>query len=87
MGGPAPGTDEELVIYSIPRRSVCGFWQGAAADIVMLDSLALSETERTYRIVPGSIQRAAQRVSYHEGWQTAPVPATNCTPTNGRGAG
>jgi competence protein ComEC len=68
-------TDEELVIYSIPRRSVCGFWQGAAADIVMVDSLELSDTERTYRIVPGSIQRAAQRVSYHQGWQNAPVPA------------
>ncbi|SMB91324.1 ComEC/Rec2-related protein [Hymenobacter roseosalivarius DSM 11622] len=68
-------TDEELIVYSIPRRSVCGFWQGAAADIVTVDSLPLSETERTYRIVPGSIQRAARRVSYYQGWQAAPVPA------------
>ncbi|MBC6607357.1 ComEC family competence protein [Hymenobacter sp. BT188] len=69
-------TDEELIIYSIPRRSVCGFWQGASADIVTVDSLPLSETERTYRIVPGAIQRAARRVSYHQGWQAAPMPAT-----------
>ncbi|SNC66911.1 competence protein ComEC [Hymenobacter gelipurpurascens] len=67
--------DERLLIYSIPRRSVLGFWQGVAADIVPLDSLPLTETERTYRIVPGSIQRDAQRVSYHHGWQGAPVPA------------
>ncbi|QNP52459.1 ComEC family competence protein [Hymenobacter qilianensis] len=69
-------TDEELIIYSIPRRSVCGFWQGAAADIVSVDSLPLSETERTYRIVPGAIQRASRRVSYHQGWQATPIPAT-----------
>jgi competence protein ComEC len=67
--------DEQLLIYSIPRRSVVGFWQGAAADIVPLDSLPLTETERTYRIVPGSIQRDAQRVSYYPGWQGSPVPA------------
>ncbi|WP_167856331.1 ComEC/Rec2 family competence protein [Hymenobacter metallicola] len=73
-------TDEELIIYSIPRRSACGFWQGAAAHIVTVDSLPLSETERTYRIVPGLIQREAQRVNYHLGWRTAPMPTAQPTP-------
>ena len=68
--------DEQLVIYSIPRRSVVGFWQGAAAEVVSADSLPLTETERTYRIVPGIIQREARRVRYHTGWRGAPVPAT-----------
>jgi competence protein ComEC len=54
---------------------VCGFWQGATADIVTVDSLPLSETERTYRIVPGAIQKAARRVTYHQGWREAPIPA------------
>ncbi|TYZ07618.1 ComEC family competence protein [Hymenobacter lutimineralis] len=67
--------DRKLVVYSIPRRSVLGFWQGPAGDIVMADSLPLSETERTYRIVPGSIQREARRVLYFQGWPQAPVPA------------
>ncbi|GAA3955535.1 ComEC/Rec2 family competence protein [Hymenobacter algoricola] len=67
-------TDERLIIYSIPRRSVVGFWQGAAAHIVTVDSLPLSDKERTYRIVPGIIQREARRVRYHVGWQPAPVP-------------
>ncbi|MBG8552054.1 ComEC/Rec2 family competence protein [Hymenobacter guriensis] len=66
--------DKQLIIYSIPRRSVVGFWEGAAAEIVMADSLPLSETERTYRIVPGSIQREARRVLYYQGWPAAPVP-------------
>ncbi|PJJ59293.1 ComEC/Rec2 family competence protein [Hymenobacter chitinivorans] len=72
--------DEQLVIYSIPRRSVCGFWQGAAAHIVTVDSLPLSETERTYRIVPGIIQREARQVAYHTGWQPAPVPTAQPMP-------
>ncbi|WP_324671622.1 ComEC/Rec2 family competence protein [Hymenobacter sp. GOD-10R] len=76
-------TDERLIIYSIPRRSVCGFWQGAAADIVAVDSLPLSETERTYRIVPGIIAREAQRVQYYAGWHGAAVPATRCAPDSG----
>jgi competence protein ComEC len=66
--------DERLLIYSIPRRSVVGFWQGASATIVPLDSLPLTESERTYRIVPGSILRDAQRVTYHPGWQGSLVP-------------
>ncbi|MDF7810530.1 ComEC/Rec2 family competence protein [Hymenobacter sp. YC55] len=66
--------DERLVFYSIPRRSVVGFWQGAAAHVVTVDSLPLSETERTYRIVPGTIEREAQQVSYHTGWQGSSVP-------------
>jgi competence protein ComEC len=52
-----------------------GFWQGAAAHIVTVDSLPLSETERTYRIVPGTIEREAQQVNYHTGWQGSSVPA------------
>ncbi|WP_170172697.1 ComEC/Rec2 family competence protein [Hymenobacter rigui] len=71
---------EQLVIYSIPRRSVVGFWQGASADVVMLDSLPLTETERTYRIVPGIIQRNARRVAYHPGWQACTVPAVVAEP-------
>ncbi|TGD82671.1 ComEC/Rec2 family competence protein [Hymenobacter wooponensis] len=67
--------DKQLLVYSIPRRSVLGFWHGASADIVPLDSLPLTESERTYRIVPGSILRDARQVSYHPGWQGAPVPA------------
>ncbi|SHJ04015.1 competence protein ComEC [Hymenobacter daecheongensis DSM 21074] len=73
-------TDEQLLIYSIPRRSVVGFWQGAAAHIVTPDSLPLSETERTYRIVPGIIQREARLVRYHVGWQQAPVPTARPAP-------
>jgi len=75
--------DERLIIYSIPRRSVCGFWQGASADVVAVDSLPLSETERTYRIVPGIIAREAQRVQYHMGWRGTAVPATRCAPDSG----
>ncbi|MCA8829308.1 ComEC/Rec2 family competence protein [Hymenobacter pini] len=71
---------KQLVIYSIPRRSVVGFWQGASAEIVTLDSLPLTETERTYRIVPGIIQREARRVSYRPGWQGCPVPAVVAEP-------
>jgi competence protein ComEC len=66
--------DERLIFYSIPRRSVVGFWQGAAAHIVMVDSLPLNEAERTYRIVPGIIEREAREVSYHIGWRGSPVP-------------
>ncbi|SET58675.1 ComEC/Rec2 family competence protein [Hymenobacter actinosclerus] len=72
--------DEQLIVYSIPRRSVVGFWQGAAADIVPLDSLPLTETERTYRIVPGSIRRNARRVRYWPGWRGSPVPALVAEP-------
>jgi competence protein ComEC len=66
--------DERLIFYSIPRRSVVGFWQGAAAHIVTVDSLPLTETERTYRIVPGIIQREARQVTYHAGWRGSLVP-------------
>jgi len=74
-------TDEQLIIYSIPRRSVVGFWQGAAASIVTVDSLPLTETERTYRIVPGIIQREGRRVLYHVGWQQAAVPTAQPAPS------
>ncbi|GGG35296.1 ComEC/Rec2 family competence protein [Hymenobacter glacieicola] len=67
--------DARLIVYSIPRRSVVGFWQGAAAEVVTLDSVPLTETERTYRIVPGSIQREARQVYHRPGWRGCPVPA------------
>ncbi|UYZ64844.1 ComEC/Rec2 family competence protein [Hymenobacter weizhouensis] len=72
--------DEQLIVYSIPRRSVVGFWQGAAVDIVPVDSLPLTETERTYRIVPGLIRRQARRVGYHPGWRGSPVPVRPVEP-------
>ncbi|RZK16143.1 MAG: hypothetical protein EOO56_20675 [Hymenobacter sp.] len=64
----------EFVVYSIPRRSVVGFWQGAAPEFVMTDSLALSETERTYRLKPSLILRRARQPRYCVGWQGAAVP-------------
>ncbi|GAA4004637.1 hypothetical protein GCM10022408_15550 [Hymenobacter fastidiosus] len=72
--------DEQFIVYSVPRRSVVGFWRGAAAHIVTLDSLPLSEKERTYRIMPGIIQREARRVRYHVGWSQAPVPTRQALP-------
>jgi competence protein ComEC len=65
----------EFVVYSIPRRSVVGFWQGAVPEFVMVDSLPLSETERTYRLKPSLILRRARRPRYCVGWQGAAVPA------------
>ena len=66
--------DERLIIYSIPRRSVVGFWQGSAAEFITVDSLPLSETERTYRLVPGLIQREAQQSTIRVGWCGARMP-------------
>ncbi|ALW86510.1 hypothetical protein AUC43_16315 [Hymenobacter sedentarius] len=65
---------EEFIVYSIPRRSAVGFWQGSAAEFVTPDSLPLNETERTYRLLPGLIQRQAQRPAYSVGWRGATVP-------------
>jgi competence protein ComEC len=65
---------EELIVYSIPRRSAVGFWQGAAAEFVTPDSIPLNETERTYRLLPGIIQRAARRTAYRVGWRGCTVP-------------
>ena len=65
---------EEFVVYSIPRRSAVGFWQGAAAEFVTPDSLPLTETERTYRLLPGIIRRAARRTAYRVGWRGSRVP-------------
>ncbi|MBJ6145131.1 ComEC/Rec2 family competence protein [Hymenobacter sp. BT559] len=64
----------EFVVYSIPRRSVVGFWQGAAPEFVMADSLPLSETERTYRLKPSLILRRVRQPRYCVGWQGAAVP-------------
>ena len=66
---------EEFIVYSIPRRSVVGFWQGATAEFVAADSLPLSETERAYRLLPGLIQRGARAPAYRVGWRGAAVPA------------
>ncbi|WP_161599410.1 ComEC/Rec2 family competence protein [Hymenobacter nivis] len=65
---------EEFVVYSIPRRSVVGFWQGPTAEFVAVDSLPLSETERTYRLLPGLIQRGARAPACRVGWRGAAVP-------------
>jgi competence protein ComEC len=65
---------EEFIVYSIPRRSAIGFWQGAAAEFITPDSLPLTETERTYRLLPGIIRRAARRTAYRVGWRGATVP-------------
>jgi len=65
----------EFVVYSIPRRSVVGFWQGAAPEFVTADSLPLSETERTYRLRPSLILRRARAPRYCVGWRGASVPA------------
>jgi competence protein ComEC len=64
----------EFVVYSIPRRSVVGFWQGAAPEFVTVDSLPLSETERTYRLKPSLILRRVRQPRYCVGWQGAAVP-------------
>ncbi|NML66306.1 ComEC family competence protein [Hymenobacter sp. RP-2-7] len=70
----------ELVVYSIPHRSVLGFWQGAAPEFVTLDSLPLSETERTYRLLPSLIQRRTPRARYCVGWRGSQVPARAVAP-------
>jgi competence protein ComEC len=64
----------EFVVYSIPRRSVVGFWQGAAPEFITPDSLPLTETERTYRLKPSLILRRVRQPQYHVGWQGATVP-------------
>jgi competence protein ComEC len=64
----------EFVVYSIPRRSVVGFWQGAAPEFITLDSLPLTETERTYRLKPSLILRRVRQPQYRVGWQGAAVP-------------
>jgi competence protein ComEC len=64
----------EFVVYSIPHRSVVGFWQGAAPEFVTTDSLPLSETERTYRLQPSLILRRVRQPRYCVGWQGAAVP-------------
>ena len=65
---------EEFIVYSIPRRSAVGFWRGAAAEFVTPDSLPLTETERTYRLLPGIIRRAARHTAYRVGWRGCTVP-------------
>ena len=64
----------EFVVYSIPRRSVVGFWQGAAVEFATPDSLPLSETERTYRLKPSLILRRVRAPRYCVGWRGAAVP-------------
>jgi competence protein ComEC len=64
----------EFIVYSIPRRSAVGFWQGASAEFVTPDSVPLNETERTYRLLPGIIRKAARRTHYSVGWRGTTVP-------------
>ena len=70
----------EVVVYSIPHRSVLGFWQGAAPEFVTLDSLPLSETERTYRLKPSLILRRVPLARYCVGWRGSQVPALAVAP-------
>ncbi|MDO7849261.1 ComEC/Rec2 family competence protein [Hymenobacter sp. M29] len=70
---------EEFIVYSIPRRSAVGFWQGASAEFVTPDSVALNETERTYRLLPGIIRKAARRTHYSVGWRGTTVPVQRLT--------
>ena len=70
----------EFVVYSIPRRSVVGFWQGAAPEFITADSLPLSETERTYRLRPSLILRRARAPRYCVGWRGASVSARPVAP-------
>ncbi|WP_035563938.1 ComEC/Rec2 family competence protein [Hymenobacter sp. IS2118] len=65
---------EEFIVYSIPRRSAVGFWQGAAAEFVTPDSVPLNETERTYRLLPGLILRRSMHPTYSVGWQNTTIP-------------
>ncbi|WP_197076810.1 ComEC/Rec2 family competence protein [Hymenobacter terrenus] len=65
---------EEFIVYSIPRRSAVGFWQGAAVEFVTPDSVPLTETERTYRLLPGLIQRQARHPAYAVGWRGTTIP-------------
>ncbi|WP_426061449.1 ComEC/Rec2 family competence protein [Hymenobacter sp. B1770] len=65
---------EEFIVYSIPRRSAVGFWQGAAAEFVTPDSIALNETERTYRLLPGLILRQSTHPTYSVGWRNSSIP-------------
>ncbi|MVN78074.1 hypothetical protein GO988_17225 [Hymenobacter sp. HMF4947] len=70
----------EFVVYSIPRRSVVGFWQGAAVEFATADSLPLSETERTYRLRPSLILRRVAQPRYCVGWRGATVPVRQVAP-------
>ena len=70
----------EFVVYSIPRRSVVGFWQGAAVEFAIADSLPLSEAERTYRLKPSLILRRVRAPRYCVGWAGSTVPARRVAP-------
>ncbi|MBD2767618.1 ComEC family competence protein [Hymenobacter sp. BT664] len=70
----AVAATREFIVYSIPRRSAVGFWQGAAVEFVTPDSLPLTETERTYRLLPGLIQRQARSPRYAVGWRGTTIP-------------
>ena len=70
----------EFVVYSIPRRSVVGFWQGATVEFATADSLPLSETERTYRLKPSLLLRRVRQPAYRVGWRGATVPVRQVAP-------
>ncbi|HEX8658094.1 MAG TPA: ComEC/Rec2 family competence protein, partial [Hymenobacter sp.] len=70
----AVAATREFIVYSVPRRSVVGFWQGATVEFVTPDSLPLTDTERTYRLLPGLVQRQARHPRYAVGWLGTAVP-------------
>jgi competence protein ComEC len=70
----AVASTREFIVYSIPRRSVVGFWQGAAVEFVTPDSVPLTDTERTYRLLPGLVQRQARPPRYAVGWRGTAIP-------------
>ncbi|KAA9339088.1 ComEC family competence protein [Hymenobacter busanensis] len=72
--------DRRLVVYSIPRRSALGLHDGAAALVITPDSLPLNETERTYRVLPGLIERDNRHVRYAAGWPAAEVAVRQIGP-------
>ena len=73
-------TLREFVVYSIPHRSVVGFWQGASPEFVTTDSLPISETERTYRLKPSLLLRRTSLARYCVGWRGSRVPARQVAP-------
>ena len=65
--------DQRLIIYSVPHRSLIGFWQGSTAEFITVDSLPLSETERTRHLIPGLIERESRQSAVRIGWRDSHV--------------
>ncbi|QDA59108.1 ComEC/Rec2 family competence protein [Hymenobacter jejuensis] len=73
------GKEAQFIVYNVPHRSVCGFWQGSVSQIVTPDSLPLSGAGRAYHIEPGLVEHQMQQVAYQAGWHDTAVPATCAT--------